>query len=576
MNTVEYLIKKLEELGINDFFGVSDDYNLEVLYAIEANPNTKWIGCTNSLNAGYSADGYARQRGYGAIVSSYGVGELSTINALAGSYAENVPVVNIVGVPATKQLELKALFHHNFQEPKSMAFSDAYKTFLDTYTFLSRDNAKLEIDRVIKSLVKDKKPVYVALPEDVAKMEVVDRDVNYTWESDCDILKTVVSRINEKIKNSKKPVILGDVLVKRFDAKIEFKEFVEKSGIPTTNFLMGADLLDFSCENYLGTYFSKYKNQIAKDWLENTDCLIAVGTIYSDYNAFGFNLPYKINSHVSINGTHTYIDGVKFDNIKMADVLDGLSSCIGKKELVYEKEDYTFAKTTLPTGDINSEYLFSRVQEFLKENDILIGEVNFIHHGISQMKLPDNVEVQLQTFWESAGWATPATLGACVANPNSRVILITDVKSHQMSAMEIGTILRYGFKPIVLVLNNNISSNKEFGLKEDINEMNYAKFARIFDGEIWSAQVKTQDDFDKALKVSKIMNKLCYIEICIAKDDVTKLTVDINNDFRKEEIVDEKSFIDEDKEINKKRLDLRTCLSVNFATKVHESLKKEE
>ena len=289
MNTVEYLVKKLEELGIDDFFGVLNDYNSEIFNAIKENPKTNWIDCTNDLNAGYVADGYARQRGYGTFVTSYGAGELSAINALAGSYAENVPVINIVGLPTTRQIETRFLYHHNFQEQNSMSCIEAYKSFLQTYTFLSRDNAKLEIDRVIKTLVKDKKPVYIALPEDVAKMEIVDRDVNYNWDSDLDVLKTVVTRIDEKIRNSKKPVILADVLVKRFEAKIEFREFVEKSGIPTTNFLMGSDLINFSCENYLGTYFSKYKNKVAKDWLETTDCLIAVGTIYSDYNKYFYH-----------------------------------------------------------------------------------------------------------------------------------------------------------------------------------------------------------------------------------------------------------------------------------------------
>ena len=98
MNTAEYLIKKLEELGINDFFGVPGDYNFNVLYAIENNQNTNWIGCTNELNAGYAADGYARQKGYGAVITTFGVGELSAINAISGSSAENIPVISIVGV----------------------------------------------------------------------------------------------------------------------------------------------------------------------------------------------------------------------------------------------------------------------------------------------------------------------------------------------------------------------------------------------------------------------------------------------------------------------------------------------
>ena len=82
MNTAEYLVKKLEELGINDFFGLPGDYNFEILYAIEENQNVNWHGCTNELNAGYAADGYAREKGYGALVTTYGVGELSAINAI--------------------------------------------------------------------------------------------------------------------------------------------------------------------------------------------------------------------------------------------------------------------------------------------------------------------------------------------------------------------------------------------------------------------------------------------------------------------------------------------------------------
>ena len=116
MNTAEYLVKKLEELGINEFFGLPGDYNFNILYAIENNPNTNWIGCTNELNAGYAADGYARERGFGALVTTYGVGELSVMNAIAGSFAENVPVIHIVGTPTTKCVANKTRVHHNFQD----------------------------------------------------------------------------------------------------------------------------------------------------------------------------------------------------------------------------------------------------------------------------------------------------------------------------------------------------------------------------------------------------------------------------------------------------------------------------
>jgi len=63
----------------------------------------KYIGTCNELNAAYAADGYARIRGVGAFSSTFGVGELSAINGVAGAFAERVPVVAITGSPCDEQ-----------------------------------------------------------------------------------------------------------------------------------------------------------------------------------------------------------------------------------------------------------------------------------------------------------------------------------------------------------------------------------------------------------------------------------------------------------------------------------------
>ena len=60
ITVIDYLVKELQKLGVEDFFGLPGDYNFNILDAIIANPETNWIGCTNELNAGYAADGYAR------------------------------------------------------------------------------------------------------------------------------------------------------------------------------------------------------------------------------------------------------------------------------------------------------------------------------------------------------------------------------------------------------------------------------------------------------------------------------------------------------------------------------------
>ena len=575
MNTAEYLVKKLEELGVNEFFGLPGDYNFNLLYAVENNPNTRWIGCTNELNAGYAADGYARMRGFGALITTYGVGELSAINAIAGSYAENVSVISIVGVPASKTIENKACVHHNFQDVNYHACFEAYKNVTAAAAFLNRDNAKMEIDRVLKTFVKERKPVYIAVPLDIAKMEISEKEVAYEWYSDEETLRLVTNKIAAKINNAQKPVILGDLLVKRFDARIEYKEFVEKTRIPVTNFLMGTNLIDMDYDLYLGGYYAGFENPTAENYVNETDCLIAVGPVYTDLNSFGFNLPYKINNHVAIYGNYTYVDGERYNNVKMSDVLEGVTKLVDSKDMKITKPVIGYEHKSSTPDALTSEYIYPRLQEFIKENDIIIAETGIIPHGVAPMKLSPTVELQTQTLWGSIGWATPATLGVCLAKPKARVILITGEGSHQLTAMEIGNMLRRGCKPIVIVLNNNgytierVLSETPEDCFNDIMQMNYSKFARVFDGDVWSTKVNTADDFDKALKVTQIMNKMCYIEICTEKMDMPKLTQDLIANLKTK--TPKTEFVKQEEPVKLEA----TSSNMAFETTVHKALTEE-
>jgi TPP-dependent 2-oxoacid decarboxylase len=70
----------------------------------------------NQLIAGYAADGYARVNGVGAVVTTFGPGELSNICGIAGAYTEFVPVVHIVGYPTEAAQHGKNIMHHSLGE----------------------------------------------------------------------------------------------------------------------------------------------------------------------------------------------------------------------------------------------------------------------------------------------------------------------------------------------------------------------------------------------------------------------------------------------------------------------------
>src|SRR5208282_5846529 len=112
MTVIEHVLSRLNAIGITDVFGVPGDFAFPVNDAISMDPKMRWIGCCNELYAAYAADGYARVKGVGAICTTYGVGELSALNGIAGAYAEHLPLFHLVGMPNKSTQVARALVHH--------------------------------------------------------------------------------------------------------------------------------------------------------------------------------------------------------------------------------------------------------------------------------------------------------------------------------------------------------------------------------------------------------------------------------------------------------------------------------
>ncbi|KAG4217386.1 hypothetical protein PC116_g34133, partial [Phytophthora cactorum] len=123
VDVAEYLFTRLYQIGIRSVHGLPGDFNLVALdYLPKA--GLKWVGNCNELNAAYAADGYARIKGIGAIVTTFGVGELSAVNGIAGAYSEHVPIVHIVGCPSTISQRSGLLLHHTLGNGNFNAFAD--------------------------------------------------------------------------------------------------------------------------------------------------------------------------------------------------------------------------------------------------------------------------------------------------------------------------------------------------------------------------------------------------------------------------------------------------------------------
>ncbi len=166
-SVVDYLLDRLAAAGVRHVFGVPGDYNLALLDAIEQHPDLQWVGSTNELNAAYAADGYARIAGLAALVTTYGVGELSAINGIAGAYAEHVPILHIVGTPTTQVRAHAVPVHHSLLDGDHHHFARAYREVVCAHADLTATDAPKQIDRVLTEVLACKQPGYLAVPADL-------------------------------------------------------------------------------------------------------------------------------------------------------------------------------------------------------------------------------------------------------------------------------------------------------------------------------------------------------------------------------------------------------------------------
>ena len=531
VTVADYLVKKLKFLGIKNVFGLPGDYNFNILDAIIKDDEINWVNSTNELNASYSSDGYARINGYGAVVTTYGVGELSAINGIAGSMAENVPVIHIAGVPKTSFIEKNIIVHHNFSNPNYYLFENAYKNVVETTAYLNFENAKKEIDRVFNVFVNEKKPVYIAIPVDVCEF-LIDDDgfdkIEYK-KSDEKALNETVSEIISLIEKAKNPIIFFDYLCKRYKLQNEIKEFINKTNMKFGTFLMGKGIIDETNPNFTGVNGGNLSSFVQNE-IKKSDLIITAGYLNADLNTGGFSA-FEKEIDIEIRKNETIIKGKVYKNVLLQDVILKLNEKITK---TFEKNNFKQIKKEInEKGKIKVDDLLPLIETVLDEGDIFTMETGLFSLSGSFLNLKNEMEYISQTLWGSIGWATPALFGAMMADKKRQHIMFTGEGAHQLTIQEMANFFEYDLKPVIFVLNNNgytverVLSKDPNDKFNNITNWNYPKLIEGFSNnkDYFSKTVSTLESFIKTIdEIKKLKGKkLCYVEIMTDKKDYGSL-----------------------------------------------------
>ena len=322
MRVGQYLIDAIHNAGVNEIFGVPGDFNLAFLDDVIEHKDVKWVGNTNELNASYAADGYARMNGLAAMITTFGVGELSAVNGIAGSYAERVPVIAITGAPTTKVEQERKFVHHSLGEGTFDDYRKMFEHITTAQGYITTDNAIEEIPRLINAAINERRPVHVHLPIDVAMTEIEVNEAFQPTVKPSTINEQVVDMISQKLSSASQPVIITGHEINSFDLHEKLEQFVNKTNIPVAQLSLGKGAFNEENEHYLGIYDGSVAEENVRNYVDQSDAILNIGAKITDSASAGFSYQFDIDDVVMLNHRNFKMNETRRDDIDLPTILN--------------------------------------------------------------------------------------------------------------------------------------------------------------------------------------------------------------------------------------------------------------
>lgn len=528
----DYLLDRLAGCGIGHLFGVPGDYNLQFLDHVIDHPTLRWVGCANELNAAYAADGYARMLGAGALLTTFGVGELSAINGIAGSYAEYVPVLHIVGAPCSAAQQRGELMHHTLGDGDFRHFYRMSQAISAASAILDEQNACFEIDRVLGEMLAARRPGYIMLPADVAKKTAIPPTQALALpvhEAQSGVETAFRYHARQCLMNSRRIALLADFLAGRFGLRPLLQRWMAETPIAHATLLMGKGLFDEQHPNFVGTYSAGASSKEVRQAIEDADRVICVGTRFVDTLTAGFTQQLPAERTLEIQPYASRI-GETWFNLPMAQAVSTLRELCLECAFAPPPTRSAGQPVRIDKGELTQESFWQTLQQYLKPGDIILVDQGTAAFGAAALSLPDGAEVVLQPLWGSIGYSLPAAFGAQTACPDRRVILIIGDGAAQLTIQEMGSMLRDGQAPVILLLNNDGYTVERaiHGAAQRYNDIASWNWTQI-PPALNAAQQAECWRVTQAIQLAEVLERLArpqrlsFIEVMLPKADLPEL-----------------------------------------------------
>ncbi|WP_432487723.1 alpha-keto acid decarboxylase family protein [Kineococcus sp. SYSU DK018] len=460
-----YLAHRLAQLGVRHLFGLPGDFNLALLDELLGAGEQRWVGSSNELNAGYCADGYARlRRGPAAFVTTFGVGELSAVNALAGSFAEDVPVVHVVGMPATRAMADGTLLHHSLADGDFGHFTRVAAEVTASAVVLRPHGAAAAIDQALLTAVSTSKPVYLGVPADVAVARVSAAPLARPLRllrGDAQSAAEFARALTGFLGGAGEVTVLAGPRLHRRHLEERMRAIAAQNGVRVATQSASKALLDESHPANLGVYAGAFsRSERTRRCVDAASPLVLAGAVMTDFLTGSFTHGFDPDAAVDLQLDHARIAGDVFHGVHLDESLrlleEVLRSRTPRPEPLPRRDVEAPAAhvPAAPDAPLTHADLWPLLQDWLEPGTLLVAEAGTSFYGAVELTLPDGCDLLGQPVWSSIGYTLPATLGAMLAAPGRETVLVIGDGSAQLTVQELGRLLEQGLAPTILLLDN--------------------------------------------------------------------------------------------------------------------------
>ncbi|TGM12052.1 thiamine pyrophosphate-binding protein [Leptospira selangorensis] len=447
----ELIVYALEQIGVKFTFGIPGVHNTELYDELNISKSITPYLVTHECGAAFMADAISRtSESIGTLVIVPAAGATHALSGIGEAYLDGIPMLIISGGVRTdtgKKFQLHQMDQSGFLKGITKKFfrvethEDIIPIIFEAYEIATEDEAG---------------PVFIEIPVNI---QLFSGKVSYipTFTPERNVWKineAALEKSYDLLKNSSHPGIFAGWGAR--EATKELIELAELIGAPVATTLQGLSVFPGNHPLHTGMGFGPYSVPAGEAAFENCDCLLAIGTRFSEIPTGSFSMKVPENLiHIDVNpdvfsknypakfeleGDAKHILGAIIEKFKKDGIQkkgsEKMKDLILKKKKEYETE---WEKHSSP-DKVNPSIFFRELRKQMKEEDILVVD-DGNHTFLAAELFP---AIRSKTFispsdFNSMGYCVPASIGAKIANPDRNVVGIVGDGAFLMTGLELLT-----------------------------------------------------------------------------------------------------------------------------------------